>query len=104
MSRNDGDAAVRPAPQRVSTAAVAMLWLAFSFVTWNVVFDRQVATAALDYTQEQVGRYDRGEPTARIDEGFAPRVRRAALIASIPATLILVAGALVMRRAWRRAA
>jgi hypothetical protein len=87
----------------MSRRAVIALWIAFAFVTWNVVFDRQVAVAALEFTQEQIARAGRGEPTARIDQAFQPRVRRAALIASIPAGLILVAGAVVLRLAARPA-
>jgi hypothetical protein len=86
----------------MSRRAVIGLWIAFAFVTWNVIFDRLVAAAALEFTQEQIARYERGEPTARIDDAFQPHVRRAALVASIPAGAILAGGLVVVKLASRR--
>ena len=81
----------------MSRRVAIWLWLAFAFVTWNVVFDRQVSTAAIEFTREQITRYERGEATARLDEVFRPRVRRAALIASLYAGGVLACGAVVIR-------
>jgi hypothetical protein len=58
------------------------LWLVFGFVTWNVVFDRRVAVAAVAFTREQTRQYQRGAPTVSIDDGFSPSVRTAAVDAT----------------------
>jgi hypothetical protein len=73
------------------------LWLLAAFVAWNVVFDREVAVAAIEFTREQIVRYDQGEPVRALETVFRPRVGRAAMIASAWALLVLVAGAVVVR-------
>jgi hypothetical protein len=75
---------------------VVILWLVFAFVTWNVVFDREVTVASLAFTREQVVRYRQGQPVSSIDEAFSPHVRAAALEASGWAGAILVIGAAVL--------
>jgi hypothetical protein len=75
---------------------VIILWLVFAFVTWNVVFDREVTVAGLAFTREQVLRYQQGQPVSSIDEAFSPRVRAAALEASGWAGAILAIGATVL--------
>jgi hypothetical protein len=74
---------------------VLALWIVFAFVTWNVVFDRRVAVAAIEFTRDQVGRHERGEPVLFIEDAFTPRVRTAALEASLYAGAVLAAGGLV---------
>ncbi len=56
-----------------------ILWAVFAFVTWNVVFDRQVYEAAVHFTQEQIERQQRGETVATIESAFMPRVEQAAI-------------------------
>ena len=73
------------------------LWLLAAFVTWNVVFDREVAVAAIEFTREQILRYDRGEPVRTIEAAFWPRVGHAAMLASGWASLVLVAGLIIVR-------
>jgi hypothetical protein len=73
------------------------LWLLAAFVTWNVVFDREVAVAAIEFTREQIIRYDRGETVRTIEAAFRPRVGDAAMVATAWATLVLAAGGLVIR-------
>jgi hypothetical protein len=75
---------------------VVILWLVFAFVTWNVVFDREVAVASLAFTREQVVRYQQGQPVTSIDEAFSPHVRAAALQASVWTATVLVLGAAVL--------
>ena len=58
------------------------LWLVFGFVTWNVVFDRRVAVAAVAFTREQTHNREQGLPTLSIADGFSPNVRTAAVDAT----------------------
>ena len=81
---------MRVSPGRRLTLIV---WAAFAFVTWNVVFDRQVYLAAVEFTQQQVERYQRGEAVSSIDAVFSPRVREAAWRASAWGGAVLAVGA-----------
>ena len=72
---------------------VAALWLASVGVVWNVIFDRAVTIAALEFTREQVIRYHAGEPPTGIHAGFSPRVSQAAWHASLWVSPIVAAGA-----------
>jgi hypothetical protein len=73
-----------------------LLWLSFAFVTWNVVFDRGVANAALEFTRQQIVRHQNGAPVVSIDAAFRPRVGHAALTASLYSGLVLACGAAVL--------
>ena len=77
---------------------VIALWLAFAFVTWNVVFDRRIADAAHRFTRDQVMRYQQGVPVVPIELGFSPELGPAALHASVYAGVVLLCGAVVIRR------
>ncbi len=81
---------------------VAVLWLACVGVVWHVVFDRYVATAALEFTREQVVRYQSGEAPTGIHAGFSPRVSDAAWHASLWVSPIVAAGALASYLAYKR--
>jgi len=87
---------------RIGRGVVIALWIAFVFVTWNVIFDRHVANAAVEFTREQIVRYQQGRPTTSIDVGFSPRVRDAAWRASLWTSPIVVAGALSIYFGFRR--
>jgi hypothetical protein len=78
------------------------LWCVFAFVTWNVIYDRLVAVAAVEFTRDQITRHQTGQPVTSIHEGFSPRVREAALEASLWTTPILAAGALSVFLSFRR--
>jgi hypothetical protein len=82
--------------KRVRLAVV--LWLIFVFVTWNVVFDRAVADAGLQFTRDQIQSHAQGAPVDSIATGFSPHVGRAALKASFYAGIVLACGGLVLRR------
>ena len=86
----------------VSRRAALVIWAACAFVTWNVVFDRHVNFAAVEFTQQQIERHARGEPVRTISEAFNPRVRDAALVASAWGAAVLATGVLVIRLAARR--
>jgi hypothetical protein len=88
---------------RGSRRIVLIIWAAFAFVTWNVVFDRQVYLAAVEFTQQQIERHQRGEPVRSIDEGFRPRLRDAALRATLWGGSVLVAGIVLASVAGRQA-
>jgi hypothetical protein len=73
------------------------LWAIAVFVTWNAVFDREVAVAAIEFTRDQILRYDRGEAVHTIEGAFRPQVAHAAVVATVWAALVL-AGGLALRR------
>jgi hypothetical protein len=72
--------------------AVLIIWAVFAFVTWNVVFDRQVYLAAVEFTQQQIERHQRGQPVISLDVAFRPRLHEAALRASLWGGSVLIAG------------
>jgi hypothetical protein len=88
---------------RVSRARriALIVWAAFAFVTWNVVFDRQVYLAAVEFTQQQIERYQRGEAVVSIDAAFSPRVGQAAWRASLGGGAVLAVGAALAAFAGR---
>ena len=81
---------------------IVALWLVFAGLAWNVMFDRLVWTAATDFTREQVRRHEAGEPVASIHDAFSPRVRAAAVQASLWTLPIIAAGAGMTFLAFRR--
>jgi hypothetical protein len=83
-------------------AVVVGLWLAFAFVSWNVMFDRLVSTAATEFAQDQIVRQHSGEALTNIHEGFSPRVRDAALRASLWTTPIVAVGTVALYFSFRR--
>ena len=70
-------------------------WLVLGFVSWNVVFDRRVAVAAVAFTREQTLNHQQGRPLVSIDEGFSPEVRAAAGHATLWAGVIVAIGAVI---------
>ncbi|HUE86579.1 MAG TPA: hypothetical protein VMO26_10925 [Vicinamibacterales bacterium] len=82
--------------------AVAALWAVFAFVTWNVLFDRQVMVSAVEFTRDQIVRHQNGDALISIHEGFSPSVRQAALQATLWVVPILALGALATFLTFRR--
>ena len=80
---------------------VIALWLAFAFVTWNVAFDRAVSIAAVEFTRNQIAKYQQGTPVDFIEDAFSPRVGAAALEASLYAGVVLALGGMVALRSPR---
>jgi hypothetical protein len=88
-----------------SFAVTFCFWLVLGFVVWNVLFDRQVALAAVAFTREQTRNRERGLPRVTIDEGFSPGVRAAAVRATLYTSALLAVGAgltLIVQRRSRR--
>ena len=83
-------------------AVVATLWAVFAFVTWNVMFDRQVHVAAVEFTRDQILRHQNGAMLISIHDGFSPRVREAAMQATLWVVPILLAGAVSVFIPFRR--
>jgi hypothetical protein len=83
-------------------AVVATLWAVFAFVAWNVIFDRQVDVAAVEFTRDQILRHHSGATLISIHDGFSPRVREAALRATLWVVPILLVGALTVVIPFRR--
>jgi len=79
-----------------SRRAQGVWWAVFALVTWNVVFDRQVAVVGSEFARDQILRYQQGQPTSRIEDAFTPRVAAAALVASGWAALVAAAGVIVL--------
>jgi hypothetical protein len=69
-----------------------IVWAAFAFVTWNVVFDRHVYLAAVQFTQQQIVRYQKGEALSSLDTAFSPRVGEAARQASLWGGAVVAVG------------
>jgi hypothetical protein len=82
---------------------VAALWAVFAFVTWNVLFDRHVYVAAMEFTRDQILRSQNGAPLISIHDGFSPRVSDAARQATLWVLPILGVGALTTFVSFRRA-
>jgi hypothetical protein len=77
------------------------LWLALAFVTWNVVFERQVSLASARFTRDNVERHLRGDEVPTLDAAYRPHVRVAAQSASLWAGGVLAAGAVTLGLAGR---
>jgi hypothetical protein len=72
---------------------VAALWAVFALVTWNVIFDRLVNVAAVEFTRDQILRSQGGAPPISIHDGFSPVVQAAARQATLWVVPILGVGA-----------
>ena len=87
----------------MSRVAVAMaLWVACAFVAWNVIFDRYVSVAAIEFSREQILRYQHGDSLISIHAGFSPQVRHAAWQSSLWVSPVLVGGVLAVYFTFRR--
>jgi hypothetical protein len=73
-----------------------VLWAAFAFVTWNVVFDRHVYVAAVQFTQAQIRSHQRGERVSSIESAFTPQLGHAARQATLWGGAVLVTGLLLI--------
>ena len=88
---------------RGNSGRIALLvWAAFAFVTWNVVFDRDVYVAAVQFTQQQIEQHERGQPVASIEQAYRPQVREAAVRAAVWGGAVLAAGILLVTIASRQ--
>jgi hypothetical protein len=83
-------------------SAAIVLWALFVFVAWNVIYDRYVAIAAVDFTRQQILAHERGASLTSIHEGFSPRVRDAAWRASLFVSPIAIVGGVAIYMTFRR--
>jgi hypothetical protein len=79
-------------PAKASPRTALIVWAAFAFVIWNVVFDRRVYEASVTFTQQQILTFQAGQPVSSIDAAFRPQVRRAAWEASAWGGSVLATG------------
>jgi hypothetical protein len=82
--------------------AAFIIWAVFAFVTWNVVFDRHVYVASMRFTQDQIEKFQAGQPINSIETGFRPHVRQAAWEASAWGGSVLAIGVLLSVAGRRR--
>jgi hypothetical protein len=90
-------------PAKASARTALLVWAAFAFVIWNVVFDRRVYEASVSFTQQQIQTFQAGQPVSPIDAAFRPQVRRAAWEASAWGGSVLATGiafTIVLKR-WK---
>ena len=78
------------------------MWAVFAFVTWNVVFDRHIYVASVRFTQDQIEKFQAGQPINSIEKGFRPQVRQAAWEASAWGGSVLAIGVLLGMAGRRR--
>jgi len=69
-----------------------VLWLAATFVVWNVVFDRVLIYAGREYVKTADNAARGSGPYARIDDSMRPAVPRALVLATSAAGVMLAVG------------
>lgn len=77
-------------------------WAA-ALVIWNLSFDYQLRRAGDAFVADQLQRWQQGEPAQLIRDAFCPQVRRAAVVSSGAAIVVLAAGVYGSRRRTRAA-
>jgi len=83
--------------RRVAT----LLWIAFAFVVWNVVFDHVIVEAGRAYLRAADAAVRAGAPYVRIDAWMRPARSRAFWAATGSALAILIGGFAALKRASR---
>jgi cobalamin biosynthesis Mg chelatase CobN len=67
-----------------------VLWVAFAFAVWNVVFDRVLVLAGRRYVYAAAVAANQSHTYLRIDDWMRPAITRGVWLASGAAALILV--------------
>ena len=67
-----------------------VLWAAFAFAVWNVVFDRVLVLAGRRYVYAAAVSANQSHTYLRIDDWMRPAIARGVWLASGAAALILV--------------
>jgi hypothetical protein len=83
--------ALRASPRRAIRTAV-WLWLSFSIVTWNVVFDYEIRMAGRRYVVQQAMHEHGRAPAVTIPGIMRPAAGHGAKVATVWALLILSLG------------
>ena len=68
------------------------LWSLLAVVVFSVSFDWQTRVAGHQFVQAQLLRYQQGQPTISINDGYRPMVRAAARRSAVWLVVIAVAG------------
>ena len=89
-------------PRRAARIATT-LWLLWSVIVWNVVFDQIIVMAGRRYLRAAALADRTGGPYARIDDWMRPAVTNGLWTASAAAAAILVLGMFGVRFAAARA-
>ena len=83
-------------PARARRIAI-VLWVALAIVVWNGLYDLRITLGVRDYLMKQA-LHDAGRgPAVTISEAMAATVRDAVTVASLWATIILVAALATVR-------
>ena len=83
-------------PARARRIAI-VLWVALAIVVWNGLYDLRITLGVRDYLMKQA-LHDAGRgPAVTISEAMAATVRDAVTVASLWATIILVAALTTVR-------
>jgi hypothetical protein len=88
-------------PARAARVA-SVLWIAWAFMVWNVVFDQVIVLAGRRYLRAAALAAGAGGPYARIDDWMRPAVTSGLWTASAAAGAILMIGLLGLRLAAPR--
>jgi hypothetical protein len=86
----------RPRLQRIAQA----LWIVWSVVVWNVVFDYVIVAAGREYLNAAMSAAVAG-PYARMDDWMGPAIVRGLLAATTASAVILLVGLAAIRVASR---
>jgi hypothetical protein len=85
--------------RRRSVIAAVVLWLAFAFLVWNVIFDRIIVLAGRRYSHDATVLYRTTGQYLRIDDVMRPAVAHGVRIASAVAVAIALVALIVIRLA-----
>ena len=87
---------------RRKVIAAVVLWLAFAFAVWNVIFDRILVLAGRRYVYDAAGLFSTSHQYLRIDDVMRPAIAHALRVASASAGAIVVVAMVAIRLAADR--
>ncbi|MBS1817422.1 MAG: hypothetical protein JSU08_05815 [Acidobacteria bacterium] len=87
---------------RRAVVAAVVLWVAFAFVVWNVIFDRMIVLAGRRYSHDAAVLYRSTGRYLLINDVMRPAVSHAAVVASSVAGAIIAVSLVAIAVAARR--
>lgn len=94
---------MRPSARTITTARVAAaLWIVWSVLLWNVLFDHVIVVAGREYIVAANRAASGPGPYARLDDWMRPAVGRGLAIATASAGAVLLVGLVAVRLAAPR--